>query len=141
MTIRSAITDLSGGVIRLSDVENPEYGDDFVYSIPFRFVAHDVIEFIGVSKERESLPPSAWRVLMNECDRLGAKQVTYVRRRKDGTVAKRFIRIRKVPQVVEQIADDTVVRCHVRLVRRVLHLCGCLHFSKRRDAADPRVGE
>lgn len=141
MTIRSAITDLGCGVIRLSEVEEPEYGDEFVYSIPFRFVANDVIEFIGVSKERESLPPSAWRVLMNECERLGAKQVTYTRRRKDGTVAKRFIRIRKVPQVAQETTADPLVPRHVRLVRKCLSVVGCLHFSARRDATDNRVGE
>lgn len=102
--IRSAITDISGGVIRLSEVEEPEYGDDFIYSIPFRFIAHDVIEFIGFSNDREAIPPSAWRVLMNECHRLGAKQVVFSRSRNDGTRSRRFIKVRPVPDVATPIA-------------------------------------
>lgn len=133
MTIRSAITDLSGGVIRLSEVADAKYGDEFVYSIPFRFISHDVIEFIGFSMVQEQIRPSAWRVLMNECYRLGAKQAVFSRKRKDGTTSRRFIQVRQVaiapaipaePEVTMWPIFDAAFKRY--LFRRVCIVLWCL---------------
>lgn len=140
--IKSAITEIFGGVIRLSDVENAQHGDDFIYSVPFRFVSHETMEFVGVSRNgKDRLPASSWRVLMAEAHRLGAKHVIFRRKRKsDGRVDTRIVKVYDAADHPQPAANPVVPR-HVRLVRRLLSMVGCVHFSARRDAAGDRVGE
>ena len=143
MTIRSAITDLSGGVIRLSEVENATHGDNFIYTIPFRFIDHDVIEFIGVFNYDKPLPPSAWRVTMNECHRLGAKRIVYTRI-KGGEKIKKSISVQKVKDAKtdhSQNNTDNISPFCIRIIRKLLSLFSRLYFQKRCNATNRTVGK
>ena len=71
---------------------------------------------------------------------IALEQLSFVRVEVRGEIKSEPVELRDEPMVPPSIAVPVVPR-HVRLVRRVLRLVGCVHFSARRDAAGDRVGE
>lgn len=89
--MRSGWVEFYAGMLRVSRQDNAKHGDSYSHAIGLRWINPQTVELAGV---HTAVPPSAWRIIMIELQKLGVEKIVVCRLR-NGELEKHTIDVLK----------------------------------------------